>query len=144
MDQEEVLHLVQQEPATTRPTVHHHTVCTSNQRVHLGQRVERLNSQWRDWGMKIIERRGTTVANLLSKSYPWPTNSCLQDHLCHLQGQQHQQLLRGGKWEKWVLQGPGPPKKHQEQGEDQSPCTPPELLPPEGGAQVRDGCPGDI
>ena len=45
------------------------------------QRVERLNSQGRDWGVKFVEKRGTTVDSILSRSYPWPTHSC-QDTRC--------------------------------------------------------------
>ena len=45
------------------------------------QRVERSNSQGRDWGVKFVEKRGTTLDQLLSKSYPWTTPTC-QDVRC--------------------------------------------------------------
>ena len=40
------------------------------------QGIERQNNQGRAWGVKIVERRGTTVAGILCNSYPWPTLSC--------------------------------------------------------------------
>ena len=45
------------------------------------QAQERLNNQGRDWGIKFVERRGTTVDSILSKSYPWPTLYC-EDPKC--------------------------------------------------------------
>ena len=34
------------------------------------QRVERNNSQGRDWGVKFVEKRGTTIDSILSRAYP--------------------------------------------------------------------------
>ena len=44
--------------------------------ARLLQTKERENTQGRRWGLKVVERRGTTVCSLLAKSYPWPTTLC--------------------------------------------------------------------
>ena len=40
------------------------------------RRAERENNQGRTWGVKIVERRGTTISNILCRSYPWATTTC--------------------------------------------------------------------
>ena len=40
------------------------------------QKVERANNQGRDWGIKVVERRGPTILQTLSRSDPWPRNLC--------------------------------------------------------------------
>ena len=40
------------------------------------QATERTNNQGRKWGVKFIERRGTTVSSVLTRSYPWQTQKC--------------------------------------------------------------------
>ena len=43
------------------------------------QAIERKNTVGRDWGVKVLKRRGPTVASQLCAAYPWRNSYCEQE-----------------------------------------------------------------